>query len=299
MVLIPGGSFTIGSNHLNYPEERSAAHVHLDRFCIDQTEVANAQFAAFVAATGYVTVAERPLSKVQFPDLPDQQRLPGSLVFEMAKPGTKVVPELSWWHWQTGANWRHPFGEKSTIVGKENYPVVHIAYEDALAYAKWSGKSLPTEAQWEFAAQGGLNNAIYTWGNQYSAKKANTWQGIFPFFNTKADGYIDSAPVGSFPPNGYGLYDMSGNVWEWTSDWYAAGHASKVHQSNPKGPDQAQSFDRHKPHEPALHVIKGGSYLCALNYCSRFRPAARESEASDTGTTHIGFRLVKNLISKI
>lgn len=235
-------------------------------FCIDRYEVTNAQFAEFVKATNYVTVAERSLPKQQFPDLSDEQRLPGSLVFQIPDPGIHKVQFLSWWHWVPGANWQHPFGPGSAIANKENYPVVHIAYEDALAYAQWVGKSLPTEAQWEYAARGGLDGATYTWGNQYSAKKANTWQGIFPFFNTKTDGYLGAAPVGSFPANGYGLYDMAGNVWEWTTD-------------------QLQG---------EMHVIKGGSYLCAPNYCSRFRPAARESEAPDTGTTHIGFRLVSN-----
>ncbi|MCU0542747.1 MAG: formylglycine-generating enzyme family protein [Oscillatoriaceae cyanobacterium Prado104] len=295
MVMIPGGSFTIGSDNSSYEEERSATDVTVDRFCIDRTEVTNAQFAKFVAATGYVTVAERPLSKAQFPDLPDEKRSPGSLVFQMAKPGANSVPALSWWHWTPGANWKHPFGLQSAIADKENYPVVHIAYEDALAYAQWAGKSLPAEAQWEYAARGGLKGATYTWGDRYSAEKANTWQGIFPFFNTKTDGYIGVAPVGSFEPNGYGLYDMTGNVWEWTSDWFGVGHSSKIHQINPTGVAQKESFDPKKPGEPALHVIKGGSYLCAPNYCSRFRPAARESEAPDTGTTHIGFRLVKNL----
>jgi formylglycine-generating enzyme required for sulfatase activity len=295
MVLIPSGSFAIGSDDSGYREERSAADVSVDRFCMDKTEVTNAQFAEFVKATGYQTIAERPLSKEQFPDLLDEQRSPGSLVFQTARPSAKSVSVLSRWHWTTGANWRHPFGVESTIAGQESYPVVHIAYEDAVAYAKWANKSLPTEAQWEYAARGGLDGATYAWGNQYSDQKANTWQGIFPFFNTKADGYIGTAPAGSFPPNGYGLYDITGNVWEWTSDWYHVGHASKAHQTNPIGAKQAESFDPNKPEESALHVIKGGSYLCAPNYCSRFRPAARESEAPDTGTTHIGFRLVKNL----
>lgn len=294
MVLIPRGTFQIGADDPRFPEERSAADVTVDRFCMDQTEVTNAQFAEFVKATGYQTTAERPLSQEQFPDLPEEQRSPGSLVFQMAKPGVRAVPNLSWWHWTVGANWRHPFGPESAISGKENYPVVHIAYNDAVAYARWAGKSLPTEAQWEFAARGGLEGATYTWGNQYSEHKANTWQGIFPLFNTRSDGYLGTAPVGSFSSNGYGLYDMAGNVWEWTSDWYHVGHQS--HQSNPVGP-KADSFDPNKPEEMALHVIKGGSYLCAPNYCSRFRPAARESEAPDTGTTHIGFRLVKNLTS--
>lgn len=295
MVLIPGGTFQIGSDDPHFLEERSAVDITVDRFCIDATEVTNAQFAEFVQATGYQTIAERPLTREQFPDLPDDQRSPGSLVFQMAERGAKSVPNLSWWHWTVGANWQHPLGADSAINGKKTYPVVHIAYDDAVAYARWAGKSLPTEAQWEFAARGGLAGATYTWGNEYSEHRANTWQGIFPFFNTSADGYVGVAPVGSFPPNGYGLYDMAGNVWEWTTDWYQVGHQS--HQVNPTGPQHTDSFDPHKPEEPALHVIKGGSYLCAPNYCSRFRPAARESEAPDTGTTHIGFRLVKNLTS--
>ncbi|MGI0491413.1 formylglycine-generating enzyme family protein [Alkalinema pantanalense CENA528] len=297
MQWIAGGSFQMGSDDPRFPEERSADQVTLDNFCIDQTEVTNAQFAEFVQATGYMTVAERPLSPAQFPDLPEDQRSPGSLVFRAPAADAKSVPLLSWWYWTVGANWRHPSGPDSTIVGKENHPVVHIAYEDAVAYAQWAGKSLPTEAQWEFAARGGLDGATYSWGNQYAADKANTWQGLFPILNTQADGYGGTAPVGSFPANGYGLYDMTGNVWEWTADWYHTGHASHAHQHNPTGPNASQSFDPNKPRDGALHVIKGGSYLCAVNYCSRFRPAARESESPDTGTTHIGFRLVKNLPS--
>ncbi|MDB9523120.1 formylglycine-generating enzyme family protein [Dolichospermum circinale CS-1225] len=293
MLMISGGTFKMGADDSGFVEERGAENVTVTSFCIDKYEVTNAQFIEFINATNYVTVAERPLSKEQFPNLSDEERLPGSLVFQMPKPGVKQVQLLSWWHWTPSANWRHPFGSDSTIVGKENYPVVHIAYEDALAYAQWVGKSLPTEAQWEYAARGGLEGANYTWGNQYSAKKANTWQGIFPFFNTKADGYVGTAKVGSFPANGYGLYDMTGNVWEWTSDWFSLGHDNKAHNVNPTGPNK--SFDPKKPTETSLHFIKGGSYLCAPNYCSRYRPAARESESPDTGTTHIGFRLVKNL----
>lgn len=296
MVYIPGGTFKIGSdNSQRYVEERAADDVKVSSFCIDKHETTNAEFAKFVNETGYVTVAERPLSKEQFPDLPDEQRTAGSLVFQPPAEDAKQVPYLSWWHWVPGANWQHPYGPDSNINGKGSYPVVHIAYEDAQAYAKWAGKQLPAEAQWEYAARGSLKNKTFTWGDEYSAKKANTWQGIFPFFNTKEDSYIGTAPVGSFPPNQYGLYDITGNVWEWTSDWYSVGHANKAHQLNPTGPSQEQSFDPHKLGEGALHVIKGGSYLCAKNYCSRYRPAARESQAPDTGTTHIGFRLVKNL----
>lgn len=182
MVLIPGGIFNMGADNSGFVEERTAKNVTVTSFCIDKYEVTNAQFAEFVKATKYVTVAQCPLPKEQFPDLPDEQRLPGSLVFHQPKQGVKQVQFLSWWHWTPGANWQHPFGSDSTVVGKENYPVVHIAYEDALAYGIWAGKSLPTEAQWEYAARGGLDGATYTWGNQYSETKANTWQGIFPFF---------------------------------------------------------------------------------------------------------------------
>jgi len=295
MVFIPGGTFKIGSDS-HYPSERSAEDVTVDSFCINKYEITNSEFAQFVKETGYITVAERPLSKEQFPSLPDDQRNPGSLVFHMADKNAKQVGYLSWWKWTPGADWQHPFGPKSDIQGKEKYPVVQVSYEDVVAYAQWAGKSLPTEAQWEYAARGGLDDVDYSWGQQYSEKKANTWQGIFPLFNTKADGYTGTAPVGSFEPNGYGLYDITGNVWEWTSDWYGVGHDRKNHSSNPTGPTEKESFD---PREPGIakHVIKGGSYLCAPNYCSRYRPAARESQSPDTGTTHIGFRLVTNPLS--
>ena len=295
MLFISGGTFRMGADSLKFPEERSAPNVSVSSFCIDAHEITNAEFAKFVKATDYKTVAEIPLSKEEFPDLPDEQRLAGSLVFQPPKEDAQQVAFLSWWSWTVGANWQHPFGENSSIKGKDNYPVVHIAYKDAEAYAKWINKSIPTEAQWEYAARGGLDGATYAWGDQYSEKKANTWQGIFPFFNTKADGYKGLAHVGSFPPNGYGLYDITGNVWEWTADFFQDGHDHQAHQHNPIAGDLHKSFDPKKPDESVLHVIKGGSYLCAPNYCSRYRPAARESESPDTGTTHIGFRLVNNL----
>jgi len=295
MTLIPGGTFRMGEENSSFVEEQPVDDVTVSRFCIDPYEVTNAQFAQFVEKTGYKTIAEQPLSKEQFPDLPDDQRAPGSLVFQPPPENTQQVPYMSWWHWTPGADWQHPFGSDSDIQNKANHPVVHIAYADAEAYAQWAGKALPTEAQWEFAARGGLQNKRFTWGDEYSARKANTWQGMFPFFNTKEDGYVGTAPVGSFQPNGYGLYDMTGNVWEWTSDWFVVNHTDKAHSMNPTGPSQDQSYDPKKPQDGAMHVIKGGSHLCAKNYCSRYRPAARESEAPDTGTTHIGFRLVKNL----
>ncbi|MGB3511293.1 MAG: formylglycine-generating enzyme family protein [Microcoleaceae cyanobacterium] len=290
MVWIKGGTFQIGSDN-HYLEERSAENVTVSSFCIDIHEVTNAQFAKFVQETDYVTLAERPLSAKTFPHLSKAQRQPGSIVF-IQPHKNQTIRELQWWQWVQGANWHHPTGPDSNISGKENHPVVHIAFEDAQAYAEWAGKSLPTEAQWEFAAKGGLQEAIYTWGNQYSPEKANTWQGLFPKQNTEQDGYWGTAPVASYPPNNYGLYDMAGNVWEWTLDWYKIGHNDKADRVNPVVQNQEESYD---PREPGIpkHTIKGGSFLCASNYCSRYRPAAREAQASDTGTSHIGFRLLR------
>jgi formylglycine-generating enzyme required for sulfatase activity len=274
----------------HYQEERSSGPVTVDAFCLDQYEVTNAQFARFVEETGYVTVAEKPLPAEDFPNLTEAQRAPGSLVFRQVPEGQEVK-ELGWWHWVQGADWQHPEGPGSTITGRENHPVVHIAFADALAFAEWADQSIPTEAQWEFAARGGLNRAVYAWGNQFSAQKANTWQGRFPYTNTEEDGYLGTAPVGSFPPNGYDLYDMAGNVWEWTQDWYRSGHDHHAeHATNPVVSNPADSFD---PLEPgvAKQVVKGGSYLCAPNYCSRYRPAARQAQEPSTGMSHIGFRL--------
>jgi len=289
MAWIPGGTFRMGSDD-HYPDELSAEAVTVDGFCMDMQEVTNTQFAAFVKATGYVTIAERPIPKDQYPDLAEDQRAPGALVFQQPEEGAEVT-YLSWWHWTPGANWQHPQGPDSDLDGKDNHPVVQIAFKDAEAYAAWAGKSLPSEAQWEFAARGGLRNQVFSWGNTYSAKKANTWQGEFPLHNQVKDGYFGTAPVGSFPVNGYGLQDMTGNVWEWTKDWYRPGHQGMANQVNPSVNQQELSFD---PREPGIakHVIKGGSFLCAKNYCSRYRPAAREALEPDTGTAHIGFRLV-------
>ena len=294
MTLIHGGTYRMGDNHSGYVEEKAVEDVSVKDFCIDTYEVSNAQFAEFVAATGYKTVAERPLSLEQFPDLSDRERASGSLVFIAPEEGVLQVPYLSWWHWIPGASWQHPQGSESSIIDMSNYPVVHIAYEDAESYANWAGKQLPTEAQWEYAARGGRFNTIFTWGNQYSPKQANTWQGKFPFFNQQQDGFVGIAPVGSFPPNGFGLFDMTGNVWEWTADWFRIDRQGMEHSSNPSGTSRAESYDPKKPWEEAMHVIKGGSYLCAKNYCSRYRPVARESQAPDTGTSHIGFRLVSD-----
>jgi formylglycine-generating enzyme required for sulfatase activity len=298
MVYIPGGTFTMGSDNVDFVEEKIAEDVTVSSFCIEPHEVTNAQFAQFVEATGYVTVAERSLSQEQFPDLTEAERAPGSLVFQPPEEGIQQVAYLSWWHWQPGADWRHPFGPDSDIQGKAEHPVVHIAYEDAEAYAAWKGRQLPTEAQWEYAARGGQAGWTYTWGEQYAAQQANTWQGMFPFFNTKEDGPLGTAPAMSFPPNGYGLYDMTGNVWELTASWFTVQHDDLAHSQDPTGPAQDISYDPKKPMDGAMHVIKGGSYLCAKNYCSRYRPAARESQALDTGTTHVGFRLVKPVLAE-
>ncbi|MEM1367331.1 MAG: formylglycine-generating enzyme family protein [Cyanobacteria bacterium P01_H01_bin.15] len=288
MTWIPGGTFAIGTDDPVYVEEEKTDDVTVSSFCMDTHEITNAEFAEFVDATGYVTVAERPLSSEEFPTLSESQLAPGSLVFTPPKEGMQQVAYLSWWKWTPGANWQHPFGPESNLTGKADHPVVHIAYEDAIAYADWKHQQLPTEAQWEFAAKAGNP----TTEQSYAPENANTWQGMFPFFNTQTDGYLGTAPVMSFPPNAYGLYDMAGNVWELTADWYTVSHAHKLHAKNPAGPSESQSFDPKKPNEGATHVIKGGSYLCAKNYCSRYRPAARESQAPDTGTTHVGFRLV-------
>ena len=288
MALIPGGSYRIGAG-AQLPEEQPGRSLRISPFCLDRTEVTNDRFAAFVAATGYVTVAECPLSVEQFPDLKSSERAPGSLVFQPVS-GSGPIEELSWWHWVPGADWRHPEGPGSDLTGRGQHPVVQVAYEDADAYARWAGRSLPSEAQWEFAARGGLKDQVFAWGNTWNPRNANTWQGPFPISNTAEDGYLGTAPVGSFPANGYGLFDMTGNVWEWTQDWYSVGHKPLAAGSDPMVSSAAATGD---PRDPgvAKHVIKGGSFLCSENYCSRYRPAAREAQSPDTGTSHIGFRL--------
>ncbi len=275
MVAIKGGRFVMGSERF-YPEERPRKTVEVGPFYIQQHEVTNAQFAAFVKATGYVTVAERSLDAKQFPQLSEAQRKAGSLVFRQPLKVNGMNDASQWWSWQVGASWRHPEGPESDLKGRANQPVVHIAFEDAMAYAKWAGQDLPTEAEWEFAARGGLDDADYTWGNdkdQRDAKgkpMANHWQGNFPLQDLKEDGYHNAAPVGCFPPNGFGLFDMAGNVWELTKDDY-------LDPRNPYG---------------GMKVAKGGSFLCSDNYCGRYRPAARTPHGIDTGMMHVGFRTV-------
>jgi len=278
MVWIPGSTFTMGSNAY-YREEGPAHKVRVDGFWIDKHEVTNDQFARFVEQTQYLTVAERPVSAAEFPMVSPELLKPGSAVFVQPEKITSGNI-LQWWKYIPGANWRHPTGPGSSIDAKQNHPVVHIAFEDAEAYAKWAGRELPTEAQWELAASVQGEKEL----------QANTWQGTFPVENTRLDGYESTAPVKSFPPNKLGVYDMLGNVWEWTANWYAPGHVPQA-TSNPTGPDVSNSF---APHEPGVkvRVIKGGSFLCAPNYCMRYRPTARHSQDTGLGSNHIGFRTI-------
>ncbi len=298
---IPGGTFTMGSD-LHYPEERPAHPVSVDPFWMDATTVTNAQFAAFASATGYITVAERPLDPRTYPGADAAMLVPGALVFRMTEGPVDTRDISNWWHWTPGAHWRAPEGAGSTVDGREDHPVVHVAFEDAEAYAHWADKVLPTEAEWEIAARGGLEGAEFVWGHDLTddgKHLANTWQGPFPWRNFAADGFERTAPVGSFPPNGYGLHDMAGNVWQWTTDWWAAKHEADPAKpccapQNPRGPAMDGSFD---PAQSAIRiprkVVKGGSFLCAPSYCRRYRPAARHAQMVDTGMSHIGFRCIR------
>ena len=292
MAFIPSGTFTMGSER-HRPEERFTHVVRVDGFWIDRHEVTNAQFRQFVEATGYRTLAERGLDLKAHPGMAKELLVPGSVVFIPPTDSSRGGRVTQWWQYVPGASWRQPTGPGSTIADKDNHPVVHIAYEDALAYARWRGRALPTEAQWEFAARGGRDGED-DWSSAFDADGkpiANTWQGIFPVLNTKDDGYMGTAPVGCFKPNGYGLYDMIGNVWEWTSDWYRPGHPRET-VSNPTGPDLVSISVA--PGQSASRVIKGGSYLCAANFCSRYRPAARQPQETDLSAAHLGFRTVLN-----
>jgi sulfatase modifying factor 1 len=292
MALIAGGTFKMGSER-HQPEERFIHDVRIDAFWIDRHEVTNAQFEQFVGATGYTTLAERGLDPKAHPGMDKDLLVPGSVVFIPPTDVKRRGRITQWWQYVAGANWRQPAGPGSSIAGKENHPVVHIAYEDAIAYARWRGRDLPTEAQWEFAARGGRDGED-DWSSAFDADGkpiANTWQGVFPVLNTKDDGYIGTAPVGCFKPNGYGLYDMIGNVWEWTADWYRPSHSRET-AVNPTGPDLA-SIGVAGGQSPS-RVIKGGSHLCAANYCARYRPAARQPQETNLGAAHLGFRTVLN-----
>jgi formylglycine-generating enzyme len=300
MKAIPGGTFVMGSDR-HYPEEAPAHQVRVESFLMDSHLVTNRQFGAFVMATKYVTVAERPLDPVAFPDIPKSRLAPGSLVFHKPKHPVPINDTRQWWSWKAGAYWRHPEGRGSSVATRLDHPVVHIAFEDAEAYAAWAGKSLPTEAEWEFAARGGLEGAEFVWGEEFAPEgrpMANTWQGIFPSESLLLDGFEGTSPVGAFPANGYGLFDMAGNVWEWTVDWYSDRHPEDAAKPccvpvNPRGGGVEASLDKRQPSVTVPRkVVKGGSFLCAPNYCRRYRPAARHAQMIDSGMSHVGFRCI-------
>lgn len=303
MVHIPGGIFLMGSDS-HYPEEAPAHRVSVDAFWMDPHAVTNAEFKRFVDETGYITTAERPANPEDYPGALPEMLAPSSVMF--AKPPRRVDlrNHYNWWTYMAGADWRHPRGPSSSLKGLWNHPVVHVAYADAMAYAAWCGKALPTEAEWEFAARGGLDGAEFVWGDTFivgGRHMANTWQGEFPWQNRLEDGYEWTAPVGSFAANGYGLHDMAGNVWEWTSDWYQD-HGRIVKAcctlANPRGGTAEASVDTRSSNPSQTQtpiprkVMKGGSFLCAPNYCRRYRPAARMPQSVDTSTCHLGFRCV-------
>ncbi|MDB5390021.1 MAG: hypothetical protein JWM11_5667 [Planctomycetaceae bacterium] len=305
MVWIPGGEFTMGTDsELGRPEEKPAHRVRVNSFWIDETEVTNSQFQAFVDATGYVTTAEKaPTLDEVLAQLPVGTPAPthdklvaGSLVFTMTDGPVDLQDYTQWWKWTQGANWRHPEGPDSDLQGREQHPVVQVSWDDAVAYAKWAGKRLPTEAEWEFSARGGLIDKPYVWGDEAPSEThvfANIWQGQFPFKNTRADGFLRTAPVRSFKPNGFGLFDVSGNVWEWCADAYDQ-HAY-ARRGGPKtvaNPVGERSDDPRNPRSGS-RTQRGGSFLCNDQYCSRYRPSARHGLAPDTGMSHVGFRCVK------
>lgn len=307
MVWIPGGEFSMGAQnaaHMNMVgmqatvDSRPIHRVYVDGFYMDKTDVTNAQFAEFVRATKYVTVAERKPTPADFPGAPPENLVAGGVVFTAPDHPVPLNDHLQWWSYVKGANWRHPSGPNSSIVGKENYPVVQVAYEDAEAYAKWAHKRLPTEAEWEFAARGGLAGKPYVWGDEFQPGgkwMANTHQGHFPNQDTGTDGYVGTSPVGKFAPNGYGLYDMAGNVWQWTSDWYRPDYYEQLSSAggvakNPHGP--SFPYDPSEPSEKKK-VHRGGSYLCTDQYCSRYMVGTRGKGEVSTGTNHLGFRCVE------
>jgi len=309
MLWIPGGEFAMGAaeptgmdhNHVGMQataDSRPVHRVRVDGFWMDRTEVTNDEFARFVAATGYVTIAEKAPSKEEFPTAPPEMLVAGSVVFAEPPAPVPLDNHLRWWTWATGANWRQPEGPGSSIAGRGNHPVVHVAYADAEAYARWAGKRLPTEAEWEFAARGGLEGKVYPWGDEFMPEgrwMTNSFQGHFPDHNAASDGHVATAPVAQFPANGYGLHDVAGNVWEWVSDWYRPDYYLQLAQAggvarNPKGPER--SFDPSEPGQPK-RVHRGGSFLCTDQYCSRYMVGTRGKGEVNSGTNHLGFRCVK------
>ena len=291
MVWIPGGSFLMGADDTTMADAGPVHEVTLDGFWMDKTEVTNAQFAAFVKATGYVTVAERRPDPKDFPNVPPEDLVPGGLVFTPPAGEVSLENPLIWWSYVPGANWRHPEGPQTSIEGKDRYPVVQVCWDDAVAYARWAGKRLPTEAEWEYAARGGKSRTRFLWGDEFRPGGnfvANTWQGRFPDRGAADDGFATTAPVSQFSANSFGLFDMAGNVWEWCSDWYRPGYDIRETR-NPTGP--SSSFDPDEPGQ-AKRVQRGGSFLCSDQYCSRYLPGSRGKGAVDTGLSHLGFRCV-------
>jgi formylglycine-generating enzyme len=300
MVWIPGGTFRMGSDR-HYPEERPSHRVTVDGFWMDRYPVTNERFARFVSASHHVTVAETPPDPQDYPAADPALLYEGSLVFVQPASVVDLKDVTNWWQYVRGADWRHPSGPDSSLDGLAQHPVVHITFGDAAAFARWEGKELPTEAEWEFAARGGLEGAAFAWGDEFlhnDRHLANTWQGEFPWQHRSTDGYEGTSPVGAFPPNGYGLHDVIGNTWEWTTDWYQPSHPKEEVKaccipSNPRGPREDDSYD---PIDAGVKiprkVLKGGSHLCAPNYCRRYRPAARYPQPIDTSTSHIGFRCI-------
>jgi formylglycine-generating enzyme len=300
MVFVPGGTFRMGSDK-HYPEESPVHRVTVNDFWMDRSPVTNRDFRKFVEATGYITFAEIAPDPKDYPGALPHMLKAGSLVFTPPNHPVDLSNIANWWTFKFGANWRRPYGKGSSIRGLDDHPVVQVAYRDAEAYAEWAGKALPTEAEWEFAARGGLDGAEFAWGDELtpgSRPMANTWQGDFPHRNLASDGYERTSPVGVFPPNGFGLLDMIGNVWEWTTDWYSAKHPGDAPKAccipeNPRGGTEAGSYD---PGQPQIRiprkVVKGGSHLCAPSYCRRYRPAARHAQPVDTSMSHVGFRCI-------
>jgi formylglycine-generating enzyme required for sulfatase activity len=291
MVWVPGGQFWMGSDV--HPDSQPLHLVYVDGFWMDRTTVTNDQFARFVRETGYVTVAEKKPDARQFPDVPSEKLAPFSSVFTPPDCPCRLDDHLQWWKPVQGADWRHPEGPQSNLGGRGNHPVVHVSWKDAVAYAEWAGKRLPTEAEFEFAARGGLDRKRYVWGDELTPGgkwQANIWQGNFPNENTAADGFRGTAPVGSFPPNGFGLYDMSGNVWQWCGDWYRPDYYLESPRRNPQGP--ASGIDPAEPGQPK-RVQRGGSFLCTDQYCTGYLPGSRGKGEVESGSCNVGFRCVR------
>ena len=300
MVWVPAGEYRMGSDH-HYPEEAPAHPVEVDGFWMDASPVTNAQFREFVEATGHVTFCEIAPDASDYPGADPAMLVPASVVFVPPAHRVALGDHYQWWQFVPGANWRHPEGPDSSLKRRDDHPVVHVAYADIEAYAQWAGKQLPTEAEFEWAARGGGGDSEYAWGDELAPggkHRANTWQGEFPWQNLAEDGHVGTSHVGAYPANAYGLYDLIGNVWEWTCDWFSARHPAPAAKaccipSNPRGGARDASYDPAQPHiRIPRKVMKGGSHLCAPNYCRRYRPAARMSQPVDTSTSHLGFRCV-------